>query len=208
MIGAPLLLALGNGLHPVNHRTDTREFLAGVNAHESQWLLAHVLVFLAVPLFVPAALGLLRLLGDQTTAWSRSGVLLTVFGLFGTEAYVTVEGFVQWNMATTPGVNFEQMAEVLERFNEHAVSFVLTGLGVLLYTLGLLILAIAVTRARVVPIGLGIAFAASRVIVMIALLVGAAVGEYELAVITGADVLLLIGLGGIGVTLLRNPAPG
>jgi uncharacterized membrane protein YqjE len=67
-------------------------------------------------------------------------------------------------------------------------------------------LAIATLRARAVPSTLASLFLLSRVVVIAALIVGSLAGEYQQAAIAFGDVLLLLGLGGIGWHLLRSSA--
>src|SRR5206468_3911599 len=90
MVGGPALLFAGNALHPVNHKTDEAAWLAGIAAHRSQWYAAHLIIFLGVPLFVGAVVGLLRLVRGPGAGWAEAGAVLAVFGLFATEGFVTV----------------------------------------------------------------------------------------------------------------------
>jgi hypothetical protein len=204
MIAAPALLLAGNALHPVNHKKDEGEFLAGVAAHETEWYVAHLLIFIGLPLFVPAVVGLVRQVGDRALLLGTAGATLTIGGVFGAEAYVTVEGFVQWTMTNTAGADPEQMAAVLERFNTAAATFIPTGLGTIAFAVGLAMLAVAILRAGVLPMGYPLVVLASRVLAIGVLIAGDVSGEYQQALISAADALLLVGLGGVGVLLLRE----
>ena len=204
MIAGPALLFAGNALHPVNHKTNESEWLSGIAAHRGQWYLAHIIIFLGLPLFVPAVVGLVRLARERAAGLVDVGSALTVVGLLGTEAFVTVEGFVGWHM-TSPGADRGEMVALLERFNQQAATFVPVGLATPLFAVGLAVLAIALLRARVVPAILAGVLLLSRIVVTIAIGVGDATGEYEQAAIAIGDVLLVLGLGGIGLRVLGEP---
>jgi hypothetical protein len=205
MVAGPALLLVGNALHPVNHKTNESEWVAGIAANRGQWYVAHLLIFIGLPLFVPAIMGIVRIVRARASAWAEGGAALAVFGLLGTEAFVTVEGFVAWHM-TRAGADRGEMVALLERFNEQAATFVPVGLATPLFIVGLAVLAIALLRARVVPAVLAGVFLLSRLVVAVALVVGDVSGEYQQAVISAGDLLLVLGLGGIGVWLLRNSA--
>lgn len=204
MCAGPALLLAGNALHPVNHKTDEAEWIDGIAAHRSQWYVAHLLIFIGLPLFVPAVVGLVRMIRERASTWAEAGAAVTVFGLLGTEAFVTVEGFVTWHM-TRAGADRSEMVSLLTRFNDQTATSVPVGLATLVFIVGLAVLAVALLRARVVPMMLALTFLVSRAVVAIALVVGDASGEYQQAAISVGDVLLLLSLGGIGLTLLRDP---
>jgi hypothetical protein len=198
MIAAPALLLAGNALHPVNHKTNEAEWVAGIAAHREQWYLAHLVIFVGLPLFVPAVVGLVRLARERAPAWTEVGAALTIVGLLGTQAFVTVEGFVAWQM-TSSGADRGEMVALLERFNEQAATFVPVGLATPLFAVGLAVLAIALLRARAVPLVLAGTVLLSRAVVGAALVVGDATGEYQQVAIAFGDALLVLGLGGIGL---------
>jgi hypothetical protein len=198
MVAAPALLFIGNALHPVNHKTNESEWLAGIAGHRAQWYVAHLVIFVGLPLFVPAVVGLVGLVRGRASGLAEVGAALTIAGLLGTEAFVTVEGFVAWEMTST-GAGRGEMVALLGRFNEHAATSIPVGLATLLFDIGLAVVAIALLRDRVVPTALAGSFLLSRVVVAVALVVGDATGEYQQAAIAFGDALLVLALGGIGV---------
>lgn len=196
MVAAPGLLFLGNALHPVNHNRDESEWLAGIADHRTQWYVAHVLVFAALPLFVPAIIGLLQQLRDRRSGLSDGAALLALVGVFGTTGFVAVEGLATWQM-TAPGASRGEMAGLLERFDETAGTFLLTGLLTLVFSVALGLLGWALVRARVAPLWASSLIAVSRVIGAVAFVAGYAAGEQLMPIVAAADLLLLLGMAGL-----------
>ena len=196
MVAAPALLFLGNALHPVNHNRDEQEWLAGIAEHRTQWYVAHVLVFAALPLFVPAVIGLLRQLRDRRARLADGAALLALLSVFGTTGFVAVEGLAAWQM-TVPDASRDEMVGLLERFDETAGTFLLTGLPTFLFAVALGLLGWALVRARVTPIWAPWLVVVSRLVTVVAFGAGYAAGEYLMPVVAGADLLLLVGFAGL-----------
>lgn len=207
LIAAPALLLVGNALHPVNHKANEAVWVAGIADHRTQWYVAHVVILVALPLFVPAVIALLRLLRGRTAVLAEAGAVVTLFGLFATEAFVAVEGLVTWQM-TDGGANRDEMVALLERFNQEAGTFVPIGLGTAVFVAGMAVLGLALVRAGLVPPLLAWAVLVSRLIAAAAIAVGESSGEYQQAIVSGGDLVLLLGLGGLGLWLLRDRAVG
>ncbi|HEX2088148.1 MAG TPA: hypothetical protein VHF89_20845 [Solirubrobacteraceae bacterium] len=192
MVAAPLLLFLGNALHPVDHDRDEQAWLAGIAGHRTQWYVAHLLVFAALPLFVPAVVGLLRALGERRAGVADAGAALAVAAGFGTAGFVAVEGFGAWQM-TAPGADRETMVALLERFNDSFGTFAPTGAATLAFSIGLGVLGYALLRARVEPRWGPALIVLSRAIVVVTFAVGHETGEYLMGVVAAADLLMLAG---------------
>jgi hypothetical protein len=193
MVAAPGLLFLGNALHPVNHNRDERDWLAGIAEHRTQWYIAHVLVFAALPLFVPAVIGLLRQLRDRRSRLADGAAFLALLSVFGTTGFVAVEGLAAWQM-TAPGSSRGEMVGLLERFDETAGTFLLTGLPTFLFAVALGLLGWALVRARVEPRWASVLVVASRAIAVVIFAAGYHEGEYLMAIVAAADLLLLLGM--------------
>lgn len=196
MVAAPALLFLGNALHPVNHNRDEQEWLAGIAEHRTQWYVAHVLVFAALPLFVPAIVGLLRQSRDRRSRLGDGASLVALAGLFGTTGFVAVEGLAAWQM-TAPGASRGEMVGLLERFDETAGTFLLTGLPTFLFALALGLLGWALVRERVTPLWAPWLIVLSRLVTVAVFGAGYAAGEYLMPIVAAADLLLLVGLAGL-----------
>jgi len=199
MIAAPALLFAGNALHPVNHGRNEREWLAGIAEHRPQWYLAHLLVFAALPLFVPAIAGLLRALRDERTRLSDVAALVAVVAAFGTAGFVSVEGFATWQM-TVSGAEREAMVGLMERFNDTAGTFVPTGLATFAFSIALGLVGVALMQARVEPRWAPLTIVVSRVVATAAFMVGHEAGEYPMAIVAAADLLLLAGFAGLALS--------
>jgi len=206
MVVAPMLLFIGNALHPVNHNRDEHEWLAGIAEHRPQWLVAHLFVFASLPLFVPAVLGLLHALRRGSSRVANAGVALAVWGAVGTAGFVAVEGLAAWQMTGAPE-DRDAMAGLLERFNETAATFLPTGLATFVFSVALGLLGYALLRAGAKPRWPAAAIVASRIVSCAALVVGHAADEYPMAVIAVADLLLFIGFAGVVLRLSRRRSP-
>ena len=203
MVAAPGLLFLGNALHPVNHSRDEQAWLAGIAEHRTQWYLAHVLVFASLPLFVPAIIGLLQRMRAPRSRLAEGGALLALFCVFGTTGFVAVEGLAAWQM-TAPEAGRGEMVGLLERFDETAGTFLLTGLPTFLFSVALGLLGWALIQAHVAPLWAPSLIVVSRVISIVVFAAGYGAGEYLMPVVAAADLLLLVGVAGlrpVGVTL-------
>ncbi len=198
LITAPALLFAGNALHPVNHSRDEQEWLAGIAEHRPQWYAAHLLVFASLPLFVPAIAGLLRALSGRRSALSDAGALVAVIAAFGTAGFVAVEGFATWQM-TAAGADRAPMVALMERFNDEAGTFVPTGLATFVFSIALGVVGVALMRERVEPRWAPVVIVASRVVATAAFAIGHEVGEYPMAIVAVADLLLLVGFGGLAL---------
>ena len=211
MVAAPGLLFLGNALHPVNHDRDEQEWLAGIAGHRTQWYVAHVLVFAALPLFVPAVIGLLQQLRDRPSRLTDGAAVLALSGVFGTTGFVAVEGLAAWQM-TAPGASRGEMVALLERFDETPGTFLLTGLPTFLFAVALGVLGWALLRARVTPTWAPVVLVASRAITVVIFAAGYRAGEYLMPVVAATDLLLLLAFAGLRprdpvAALVTSPAP-
>jgi hypothetical protein len=100
---------------------------------------------------------------------------------------------------TAPGADREEMVGLLERFNDTGGTFLPTALGTLLFAVALGVLGIALLRARVQPRWPATLIVVSRAIVVAAFIGGYASGEYLMAIVAGADLLLLVAFGAIAL---------
>ena len=191
MLIGPAFLFLGNALHPVNHNRDEQAWLAGIADHRTQWYVAHLLVFAALPLFVLVVVGLLRRLRDRRAPASDLAAFVALLGIFGAGGFVAVEGLATWQM-TVPEAGRSEMVGLLERFDESAGTFLPTGLATLLFAVALGALGWTLVRAKVSPSWAPWLLVFSRVVVVTAFVAGYAGGEYPMPIIALADLLLLV----------------
>lgn len=122
------------------------ELLAGVAGDRGGWLASDLLLLISTILFVPAVLGVLHLVRDRTPVLGHIAAAFGVLGALGHMGFVTYALVVyEASAAGSPG----EMAALLDRLDEGA-SVVLLPL-IMSFAISLLLMAIALYRARVVP---------------------------------------------------------
>ena len=189
LIAAPLVDLAAAILYPRMPGDPNGDFTV-IAADPQRYLLASMLHILAGVLLVPAILGLMHLLRDRAVVLGHSGGGLALLGVLGRIAF-TSHGLIQLPAATYPN-----RTEML-RFGEHAMSsppfliFLLTFLAGMY--LGLMLLAIAVWRARVAPWWIAACFVLALVMDQF--------GPAGISFIL-VNVLLTIGFGFIGLKVL------
>lgn len=197
LVAAPALLFLAFVLHPDEVRTDKAEQLAVVAATSTRFYWAHLIALAALALFVPATLGLVRVLHMRSTRLAHIGAFAAFVGIPAVTISVTM-AIVEWMMATQPRGDRAAMAALLTRLNEDAgvvLPFFLPGS---LLLVGLVLFGIGLYRTRVVP-----RMAAALVIVgPVAWQIGFVVGG-ERAIVAGVGALTL-GLGAVARSILSD----
>jgi hypothetical protein len=144
LVASPVLLLASHLLQP-SHGADTASEVAAQAAHAGAFRASTIVGLLAVMVLVPAVAGLASLLGDRTSGavgggLAHAGAIGLCF-LLGTGAAATV-------IATDAGQRAVALTEALEG---DAAFGVAVGVMLLGWTLGLVTLAIATGRARVLP---------------------------------------------------------
>src|SRR3982751_1706765 len=91
MLSAPLLLLVGFAIHPPEPRSGA-EVLGVIANSAGRWNAAHILFSFSMGLSIPAALGLMRLLGHGEGAWfGFIGGMLVALGAVFFGVFVGVE---------------------------------------------------------------------------------------------------------------------
>lgn len=197
LVAAPLLLLLAFAFHPDEVRTDKAEQLAIVAANSARFYWVHLIALAGLALFVPATLGLVRVLHMQSTRLAHIGAIAAFVGVPAVTISVTM-AIVEWMMATQPRGDRAAMAALLARLNEDAgivLPFFLPGT---LLLVGLVLFGVGLYRTRVVP-----RTAAVLVIVgPVAWQLGFVVGG-ERAIVAGVGALT-VGLGAVARRILSE----
>jgi hypothetical protein len=195
MTMAPLLLLVGLVVHP-EQKTDEAAQLSVVADNLDAWYMAHLLVFAAIVLTVPAVLGLMHMLREREVAFGHVGGGLAMLGLIALTGLVAIEGFVGWQMGA--GGDRAQMVALLERLDDTAGVFIPFFLMPFAFTVGMIFLAIGLYKARAVQSWM-CAFIAISVI---CLAVGGPAAIDWLMIVGAA--FLFVGLGSIGRLVLSE----
>jgi len=196
MVFSPLLLLVGAIVHP-EMKTDEGAQLAVIADNLDQWFVAHVLILAAVALAVPAVLGLMHMLRERQVAYGHLGGGLGVLGLLAITGLVTMDGFVGWQ-AATGDADRAQMTALFNRLHDTVGVYAPFFIVSFAFTLGIVLLAIGLYRARVVQSWM----AAFIAIAAVALAVGSTAAIDWLFVVGAA--FLFVGLASIGRYVLTE----
>ncbi len=190
LIAAPLIGLVGALLTPQNSGGLGDE-LAIISEQTGRWLVGNFLVLISFLLLVPAVFGLLHLLRHRSVALGHIGTTLVLLGLF---FHGTIMGFALVEVPLVEsGLERAQMIAFAERMYE-GPAFLMILIPFIGFYLGMLILAVALWRAKVAPIWVSALIVAG----LLSEFVGTDVVSPELMY-----VLLLVSLGWIGLKVLR-----
>lgn len=190
LIVAPLVGLVGALLTP-KYTGDLGTELTAISEHTGRWLAGNFLILLSFFLLIPAMLGILQLLRHRSVALGHIGAALVLLGLF---FHGAITGFALVEVPLVEsGLPRTEMVTFAERMYE-GPAFIMILAPFIGFYLGLIILAVALWRAKVVPIWIA------------GLIVVGLLSEF-----TGTDVLspelmfalLLVSLGWLGLKVLR-----
>jgi hypothetical protein len=197
MIAAPLLI-VGAGLtHPPHGIESGTEYYAAAHDHSNRFYIAHTLFFLAGVLFVPATIGLARLLHPSRPKAAFWGGVLVLMGFMG---YGAMDGMDYMTyVAGKPGTGLDPttMQQYIDTAIDTIAIIAPTMLVFLLLPIGLGVLAVGFHRAGILPGWL----AALMPIGMVGV---AATLDYPVPLVI-SGLLLLVSYGIVGLRLLRAP---
>jgi Domain of unknown function (DUF4386) len=196
LLAAPLLFAVAIALAQQPSGSAAAQ-LASYAQHRDQLLAGLLLGIASSILFVPALFGLLHQIRERGVVYAHLAAILMVYGAVTAAALWGVNAMF-WEMAK-PGMNHSAMATLLNGI-EHASAVGAPLLaGHYLFALGVILLGVAVWRARLAPRWAGILvvlFPVSDVALN-------PVGSVASALISGA--IGVTGLGALGLHLLATP---
>ena len=144
-----LLIYASSALHPGGGEGDTA-FVHAIRPHLDRWILTHLASWLGFTLLAVGVLGVLRLVTGRGRVPTAIGVLLTFAGGIGFGLTQVVHGFLEYAMDVGGVTTVAESVRVQEHFFHEPVWGVVSMVPMLL-ELGLLVLAIGIWRAGVVP---------------------------------------------------------
>ena len=197
MIGAPILMLGAAILHPPHAIENGTAYYHAAHDHTTAFYVSHTLFILAAVLFVPAVVGLARLVHPSHPKAAFWGVVLTLMGFIG---YGAMDGmdYMTW-VAGNPASGLDP--KVMQQFIVAALSSPAIMAPVLLIFLllpiGLSVLAVGLHRAGILPTWLAVLMPVGMAGVAGAL-------DYRPLLVLSA-LFLLASFGTVGVRLLRAP---
>ncbi len=192
LIAAPLV-GLVSALITPQYTGDLEDELTAISEHTGRWLVSDFLNLLTFFLMIPAVLGILHLLRHRSVALGHIGAALALLGLFFHGAII---GFALVSVPLVEsGLEREQMVAFAEKMYE-GTAFIMILAPFIGFYLGLIILAVALWRAKVAPLWVSV------------LIVAGLLSEFAGTDAVSPELmfaLLLVSLGWLGLRVLRMP---
>lgn len=197
LIGAPLLTLISSVASPPIRSAEAAQ-IAEIAAHPARFYVYALFGLLGLILLVPALIGLAALASDRAPRLAWAGVVLSLGGTLIAIGDATVELLI-WQMGAT-GADRGQMAALLSRYQDTTGSALPFTIGGLALVVGVILLAVALVRARAVP-----AWAAAGLVIGVVANIAAYTASSVAALIV-SSVVLLVALAPVGVRLLTGDA--
>lgn len=196
LIAAPLLWLAAEAVSP-KLAADSSEQLAVIARHPDRWYAYTLLLTVGTMAFVPAVLALVRLASGSPRLAAIGG---TVLGL-GTLVAIgdAMSQLMTWQMVGH-GANRQQMAALMDRFDNSGGSAAVFAVGGLGFLVGTILLSIALMRSRRTPAWATLLFAIGIVLQ----LVGFTASSVPLIMIS--SVILVAGMSRQAMSLLGPKA--
>jgi hypothetical protein len=195
LIAAPLTL-LASALVSPAIKSSEADQLAAIALDPGRYYLFTMLIFVGTALLVPVVFGLMYMVRDRSAVLGHVGGSLAMVGALVGVGDALSQLFI-WQMVA-PGADRAQMVGLLTRVDNAIGAALVFRLGGLGFVIGMVILAIALYRARAVP-----AWAAAGMGVGAFLnIAGFVAGSTLLVTISSA--VLLLSLGWIGRIVLSG----
>jgi uncharacterized membrane protein YcfT len=192
LIVGPALMLVGAIISPDTMDDNKLKELNKVAAHKSSFILSALLFLLATLILLAASVGIIHLFrGRRVTLGQIAGSLLLVGGTV-TVAFFTFS-IVEYEMVNQSGLDRVQMAKFLDKANNSASTLPLFILFIVGIVLGLILLAVAAWRAKLIPIW-------AAVLILLGGLLGFATQSKVGDIVDNA--LLLVGVGMLGRAVL------
>lgn len=168
LVVAPALFLIGNLIHPTEYERDNEaRQLTEIAAHADRWQLAHALGFVSIVVFAAAVLGLAFLVRRRQPRWGLWAGALSVAGLLGLAAVITIDGYTWGVLGDTyqrRGVAPETVEIALGEVQQSDWSL-LYYLTPVAWIVGMAMLAIGAARQGAVPPWAGALLALGAVMV-------------------------------------------
>jgi hypothetical protein len=194
MVAGPLMALVAFVVSPAIH-TDAGEQLGSFAAHPDRLLISTLASLAAVALIVGATLGMMHMLRERMTAYGHAGGIMALLGLMAILVF-SGASLLGWQMVGD-GVQASDVA-AWDGLTHAAASVAVIAVIGWVGTVGFIVLAAGLWRARVVDWWMAAAIAIGNVGIALATpLESVAVG------IAGAAVFL-VGLGATGLMVLRE----
>ena len=151
LIVGPLLLLLSSIVSPNTDNDNKLKELNSVAAHKSAYLWGSVLFLLGSLALLAASVGIIHLFRNRRVTLGQIAGSLLLVGTTATTAFYAFS-VVEYEMVNQPGLNRVELAKYLDKANNTASGAPLFILFLVGIVLGLILLAIAAWRRKLIPI--------------------------------------------------------
>jgi len=148
MLAGPALLLAGFAIHPADTGSSAK-VLKTISDHHAEWVAAHVLLFAAAVLLIPAVLSLARLVTGPERRVATVATSLLVFAAVGLGGAVAVEQFI--GVAAGLTGDAPAMARLLDAAEDSIAVMGTLLLPQLAVAFGFPTMAWALGRSKIVP---------------------------------------------------------
>lgn len=195
LIAAPLLLLIGEAIHP-DDKSNAADELALVADNLGRWYAAHLVELIAFALMIPAVLGLAHLIHERKPGLAYTGGGLSLIGIVAVAAVIGADGFAGYFVAEA-GAGSPTAVAVFDSLMESG-RMIPVYIATLLVGIGLIVTAVGLYRSQVVAPWSAGAIALGALLIDIGFPAGVA------AVVWAGMALLLVGMAPIGYAVLTE----
>lgn len=193
LILAPLVLASAQFVHPGEGKDGMVQVMA---EHAGRVELASLLTILSSVIFIPAFVGILRLMRERGSVLGHLGASLAIVGVIGHAIVAGSELILVWLVGASE--NTDQLAALVSEGPQGAALAVIMLMFLGGFFFGLVLLAAGLLRARTVPWWVALLIAVGPLFDFLPV-------DNDLVFKTGLA-LFVVGLCLAGVKILRGPA--
>ena len=151
LIAGPLLMLVASIVTPNTDNDNKLKELNSVAAHKSAYLWGSVLFLLGTLILLAASVGIIHLFRNRRVTLGQIAGSLLLVGTAVTTAFYAFT-ILEYEMVNHAGLNRAELAKYLHEVNNTAALAPLFILFILGIVLGLILLAIAAWRAKLIPI--------------------------------------------------------
>ena len=151
LILGPLAMLVASIITPNTDNDNKLKELNSVAAHKSAYLWGSVIFFVGTLILLAASVGIIHLFRNRRVTLGQIAGSLLLVGTAVTTAFYAFS-IVEYEMVNQPGLNRVELAKYLDKANNTASGAPLFILFLLGIVLGLILLAIAAWRRKLIPI--------------------------------------------------------
>jgi hypothetical protein len=151
LIVGPLLMLVSAIITPTTDNDNKLKELNSVAAHKSAYLWGSVLFLLGTLTLLAASVGIIHLFRNRRVTLGQIAGSLLLVGTAVTTAFYAFS-IVEYEMVNQPGLNRAELAKYLHESNMTAAGAPLFILFIIGIVIGLILLAIAAWRGKLIPI--------------------------------------------------------